>query len=93
MGAESHPDQENYVKSTKAGEFYDCIIVDGEWREECVVFARNYVKHGGYLIFDNYGQPEFTPVEIIDALLQGWEKQVFRQYNHTNWSTAVFKRP
>lgn len=71
----------------------DCIIVDGEWREECVEFCRPFLKPGGYLIFDNYGQEEFPPTDRIDALLEGWTKQVFRQYNHTSWATAVFQKP
>jgi predicted O-methyltransferase YrrM len=74
----------------------DCVIVDGSQREECVEFSQKYLKSGGYLIFDNYGQqgsPEFPPAEKIDELLAGWEKQVFRQPNHTNWATAVFKKP
>lgn len=71
---------------------YDCVIVDGSWRIECVDFCRKYIVQGGYLIFDNYNQEGFEDKEKIDALLEGWEKTVFKQPNHTDWSTAVFKK-
>jgi hypothetical protein len=89
----SGDDKENYIKSTPTGAFYDCIVVDGEWRDECVAFSRNYLKSGGYMIIDNYGQTDFPSVESVDKLLEGWEKQVFKQPNHTEWATAVFKKP
>lgn len=71
----------------------DCIIVDGEWREECVEFSRYFLKPGGFMIVDNYGQTDFPPTETIDELLKGWGKQVFKQPNHTDWRTAVFQKP
>ncbi len=74
-------------------ESYDCIVVDGEWRLECAGFAMEYLNKGGYMIIDNYGQSEFPPTEVIDKLLEGWEKQVFKQPNHTDWCTAIFRKP
>lgn len=73
--------------------FPDCIVVDGLWRLECVDFSRDHLRDGGYLIFDNYNQEGFEDKDAIDKLLEGWEKQVFKQPNHTDWSTAVFKKP
>lgn len=72
---------------------FDCIIIDGEWRYECASMSMELIKPGGYMIVDNYGQTDFPSAEIIDALLEGWEKQIFRQPNHSDWCTAVFKKP
>ncbi len=72
---------------------YDCIVVDGEYRDECVNFCRQFLKSGGYMIVDNYGQDGFPSTEVIDSLLEGWEKQVFKQPNHSQWTTAVFRKP
>jgi hypothetical protein len=72
---------------------FDCVVVDGEWRDDCVKYAKEHVLPGGYMIIDNYGQTDFPSAELIDKLLEGWEKQVFKQPNHTEWATAVFKKP
>lgn len=91
-------DEEGYVKCIEGNHFlreikkYDCIIVDGEWREECVEFCRPFLKPGGFLIVDNYNQEGFPSADKIDSLLEGWTKQVFKQYNHSSWSTAVFQK-
>lgn len=71
---------------------FDCIVIDGDERVNSLAFSIQYVKSGGYLIFDNYGQTDFPSAEIIDALLEGWEKQIFRQPNHSDWCTAIFKK-
>jgi hypothetical protein len=81
------------LESTRHEMGFDCIIVDGEHRFECVEFSRDYVAHGGYMIVDNYGQTDFPSAESIDALLEGWEKQIFKQPNHSDWCTAVFRKP
>lgn len=72
---------------------YDCIIVDGIEREACIEYARFHVKEGGYMIIDNYGQEDCPPVERIDSLLEGWGKRLFKQPNHSTWTTAVFRKP
>lgn len=87
------PDKEDYISQARSFAKFDCIIVDGEWREECTKAAAECVAPGGYLIFDNYGQPEFTDPSIIDLILEGWIKEVHRQYNHTSWATAIFQKP
>lgn len=72
---------------------YDCVVIDGDFRAECVLMSRKFIHSGGYMIIDNYGQTDFPPKEVIDKLLEGWEKQVFKQPNHTDWATAIFKKP
>lgn len=76
------------------GEF-DCVVVDGVFREDCARYAKSYVKSGGYMIIDNW-QDEDYPVkscEATDEFLMGWERTLYRQENHSTWCTAVFKKP
>jgi len=73
---------------------YDCVIVDSEyWREECVDFCLPYIKPGGYLIIDNWGQENFPNTQKYLDVLKDWEVQIFKQPNHSEWCTAVFKKP
>jgi|SRR5690242_2857514 len=71
---------------------WDCIIVDGIEREECVKWSLDYIKPGGYLIIDNYGSEDYK-VEETQELLKDWKVQYFRQPNHSTWQTAVFQKP
>lgn len=95
MGALHAPDKEEYIRIFAAfsNSKFDLIVVDGEWREECTFHAKGFVKPGGYIIWDNYGQEGFVSPDVIDSILVGWEKTVYRQPNHSSWSTAVFRKP
>ena len=83
----------DHARTTPQG-YYDCIIIDGEYRDSCTEFCLPYLKPGGYLIIDNYEQPsvgyDYTKT---NELLKGWEKQVFKQHNHSDWQTAIFTKP
>lgn len=76
-------------------EIFDCIIVDGEWRDDCVEWAIPYLKPKGIIIIDNYEQPSYTETDFkkTNELLKGWTKLIFKQYNHSDWQTAVFIKP
>lgn len=88
-------DKNNFIDSIDdTSERFDCIIVDGKWREECVDFCITYVASGGYLIIDNWGQEDFPNIQYHESrVFKGWEKIIFAQPNHSDWKTAVFKRP
>lgn len=76
------------------GAGWDCIIVDAEEREKCVQNCIAYLRQGGYLIIDNYGQDDFLPdaVERTEELLKDWTKVVHKQPNHSTWATAIFQK-
>lgn len=80
------------ITSREAGSL-DCVVVDGEWRDECAHAAVDFVAPGGHLIFDNYGQKDFPSTRPIDELLKTWTRHVFFQPNHSDWKTAVFTKP
>jgi hypothetical protein len=96
MVTEFARDRQDYIWKISHGNhtgFFDCVVVDGEWRDECVEVAKAFTTFGGFIIVDNYDQEDFPPAEKIDALLVGWHKQVFKQPNHSSWKTAVFQKP
>ena len=87
-------DKLKYINASWEPVLYDCIIIDGEYRDECAEMAIENLATEGYLIIDNYEQPsvgyDYTKT---NQLLQGWEKQVFKQHNHSDWQTAIFRKP
>lgn len=93
FGAMFQPEKCNYVESVHCGYKLDLVIVDGSYRKDCLIESINLVKSGGYIIIDNYGQEDFPDTEFAEKLLEGWEKQLFKQPNHTTWVTAVFRKP
>lgn len=96
MGAWYTDDKSLYLTQVAKKQNYDCIIVDGdpiEWRPDCVEFCRDFLKPGGYLIIDNFDQEGFPPAIAYEKFLEGWERQVFAQPNHSSWKTAVFTKP
>lgn len=92
MGATFSDNQGVYINSIKNW-MYDCIIIDGAWRKECLEYCLPFIKIGGYIIIDNYGQEDFPDTEFAEKLLEGWEKKIYKQPNHTTWASAVFKKP
>lgn len=74
---------------------FDCVIVDGEWREECVKYCLQFIRSGGFLIIDNWDQEDYPhdAVERTLDLLKDWERQIYAQPNHRTWKTAVFTKP
>ena len=48
-----HCDFSAYVDSIAAGEDYDLIVIDGRARASCLARARNRLKSGGLIVFDN----------------------------------------
>lgn len=91
-------DKQKYITAVKylglnINKKFDCIVVDGLYRDECVEFCIDYLKDGGYLIIDNYEQPsvgdDFTRT---NELLKDWNKTVYKQPNHSDWQTAIFQK-
>lgn len=80
----------NFIE--KVNRKYDCIIVDGMWREKCVEAAVPFLKKGGYLIIDNWESEDYDP-KVNEELLKDWEITLFKQPNHSSWTTAVLQKP
>lgn len=88
-------DSNSYPRACRLKQIFDCIIVDGIFREECVNFCFDKIKPAGFLIIDNWGQEDFLPDACArtEKLLAGWSKQIFKQPNHSKWQTALFQKP
>lgn len=71
---------------------YDCIIIDGVHREECVEYCLPFIKNGGYLIIDNYGSEDYD-IARTQELLEEWTCVIHKQPNHATWETAIFIKP
>lgn len=89
LGAHFNP---NFIDEREDKNLFDCIIIDGEHRKECLEFSIACVNIGGYIIIDNWGQEDFPDTEFAEKLLEGWEKTIFKQPNHSSWQTAVFRK-
>lgn len=96
IGCKHDIDKQNYISSISRTGFwdnvFDCIIVDGDHREECVKYCLPFLKQGAYLIIDNYGSEDYDISKTKD-LLKDWECTLHNQPNHSTWVTAVFKKP
>jgi predicted O-methyltransferase YrrM len=80
---------EEMLKFLKDGKRYDCIIVDGELREQCMnLISENNLKFGGIVILDNF---EFIPHITESNLFRTNRLNVYPQPHHYFWRTAYWK--
>lgn len=97
MGADYMETKERYVMAIVCPipEKFDCIVVDGAWRIDCVEYCRDFLKPGGFLIIDNWTQDDFHQeyCDRADELLVGWGKKLYKEPIHSQWTTAVFQKP
>jgi len=79
---------DDFVSVLNTGKKYDCIIVDGDYRTECMkAINENNLKKGGIVILDNF---EYIP-EIQEHYLYRTNKMfVYPQDNHYFWRTAYW---
>jgi len=95
-----------YINAIDTGKLYDIIVVDGEWRDECVYGVVDselkypsifkYLKPYGLVIIDNYKQPsvqEHWP--LTEAVIERLRLQVtyFKEPDHYDWQTIILKKP
>lgn len=85
---------ETYITSCHRGRgLYDIIIVDGIFRDDCTEHALKYLKKGGYLICDNFEQPEVEPHwPKTRELTKHLPLTLYHEPTHPNgWQTAVWQ--
>lgn len=73
---------------------YDLIVVDGLYRDRCVVVGMQWLKPGGYLIIDNYKQPSVQmDWHETDKLIEGMEQTLYKEPGHWDgWQTLVVRK-
>jgi hypothetical protein len=86
-------DKRKYVQAIGIKIVYDCVVVDGAFRNECIDYAKSRIKPQGFMIVDNYDESKEVDVVEVDISLKGWGKVIYVQENHTFWKTAVFQKP
>jgi len=76
-------------------EWYDIIVIDGIYRDDCTEHALKNLKPGGMLIIDNWMQPSVEPNEWTRTLelTKGMKSEVFAQEGHPDWKTIYFIKP
>lgn len=81
---------EEYINEVNKG-WYDIIVIDGHYRDECIQPSLARLKHGGVLIFDNWQQPSvhMAHPQLVE-ILEKMEHKIYRQPDHEDWATAVF---
>lgn len=72
---------------------YDLIIIDGLYRDDCTEHALKNLKKGGYLIADNFEQPEVEPHwPKTRELTKNLPITIYKEPTHPNgWQTAVWQ--
>lgn len=94
--------QEKYVRgplldfygtgiSKSAIGWYDLVIIDGIYRDDCTEWALKALKKGGYLIADNFEQPSVEPFwPKTRELTKNLPISIYKEPTHPDWQTAVW---
>lgn len=88
------PEKQDYISSIAPG--YDLICIDGDFRDDCFVYALNHLAPGGTIIIDNWkqasaGWPHWPETErlIREMNLKVTE---YPQEGHPDWVTITVTR-
>jgi predicted O-methyltransferase YrrM len=81
-----------FPTTPEKNDLFDCIVIDGAWRLECLQNSHDRVRSGGYIIIDNWEGEDFPHTKEALEILNGWECQIFKQPNHRTWKTVVFRK-
>ena len=76
---------------------FDVVLVDGRARATCAELARDRVRPGGWLVFDNADDPEYAPA-LARLRERGWRELAFDGPAPSClwpafWRTSVFIPP
>lgn len=88
-------EQFDYVKALcDQGKLFEIIIIDGNWRMQCVAEAIKYLKTGGFIILDN--SDRILEKKCGKLLREQGFLQVdfsgFGPINDYSWTTSLFLR-
>jgi len=73
---------------------FDIIVIDGIHRDKCTKYALQKLKHGGYLIIDNFHQKsaDLEHWPLTDKLIEGMPITIYKEPGHEDWQTAVITK-
>ena len=88
------PEKQEYISAIIG--MFDLICIDGDYRDECFVYALNHLDIGGIIIIDNWkqasaGWPDWPETErlIREHNLKVTE---YPQEGHPDWVTITITR-
>lgn len=83
-----------YINTINRYGYFDLVVIDGDYRDDCTEYALKYMKPGGHLIIDNYRQPSVEPNiwTQTDKLIEGMPITIYKQPGHQDWATAVITK-
>ena len=88
-------DEAGYVKSlAEQRKLFEIIVIDGNWRNGCVVEAINFLKEGGMIVLDNSDrviEKECSRLLREHGLIQ-MDFSGFGPINGYCWTTSVFMK-
>ena len=91
-----HPNQEEYLNYISTlNKKWDCIVVDGSYRNDALKISENYVKPGGIIIFDNYRQDTsgYPVLFNEDYMNSKYKLSVYEHHSPVPgglWKTAIW---
>lgn len=84
---------EAYVDSVLSYQPFDCIIIDGAWRNDCHRNLLAALRRPGIVVLDNSQRvpphPEAAP--LVEETLTGYPKAIFKQPDHPEWTTTYWR--
>jgi hypothetical protein len=74
-------DKRNYVDSIHEwpDDYFDLVVVDGDFRPDCVIASIRHLKHGGILVVDNTDWHWFRSKPLA-GIPETWKKLVYPGY-------------
>lgn len=89
------PDAPGYVHAlTEQGRLFDVIVIDGNWRDQCVQVAPRHLRVGGMIVLDN--SDRILELECGKVLREeGFIEVDFSGFGPINgycWTTSVFMK-
>jgi predicted O-methyltransferase YrrM len=88
-----HANQEEYLSYIKTlNKKWDCIIVDGSYRNDALKISENFLKPNGIIIFDNYNQDTsgYPVLFNEDYMNSKYKLTVYTHPDREYWKTAIW---
>ena len=87
-------DRDDYLQAIKhPGRTFDVVVIDGEWREECVQPAIEHLAPGGFIILDNADRDRDAGRALRARDFFEVDFNGFGPINDYTWTTAIFLPP
>lgn len=84
------PVKDIYISSLRISRGIDIVVVDGDYRDECVRHAVQTLKKGSKVIIDNWIQPSvWVATEETQSIISKLDHTIYKQPGHPDWQTLI----